>query len=53
VGEDLWTRWFLTMRTGRKSDEIRAAGRVTLAYQHNGKRDCDWEEWTGPAAMTG
>jgi general stress protein 26 len=34
-GEDLWTRWFLTMRTGRKSDEIRAAGRVTLAYQHN------------------
>jgi general stress protein 26 len=33
-GEDLWTRWFLTMRTGRKSDEIRAAGRVTLAYQH-------------------
>src|ERR1700693_4812558 len=34
-GEDLWTRWFLTMRTGRKSAEIRAAGRVTLAYQHN------------------
>lgn len=33
-GEDLWTRWFLTMRTGRKSAEIRAAGRVTLAYQH-------------------
>jgi general stress protein 26 len=34
-GEDLWTRWFLTMRTGRKSAEIRAAGRVTLAYQHD------------------
>lgn len=34
-GEDLWTRWFLTMRTGRKSAEIRAAGRVTLAYQHS------------------
>src|SRR5271168_45249 len=33
-GDDLWTRWFLTMRTGRKSAEIRAAGRVTLAYQH-------------------
>ncbi|MBV8089731.1 MAG: hypothetical protein JO139_09180 [Alphaproteobacteria bacterium] len=23
------------MRTGRQSDEIRTAGRVTLAYQHN------------------
>jgi general stress protein 26 len=34
-GEDLWTCWFLTMRTGRKSDEIRATGRVTLAYQHD------------------
>jgi general stress protein 26 len=34
-GEDLWTRWFLTMRTGRKSAEIRAAGRVTLAYQND------------------
>jgi general stress protein 26 len=34
-GEDHWTRWFLTMRTGRKSAEIRAAGRVTLAYQHD------------------
>jgi hypothetical protein len=33
-GEDPWTRWFLTMQTGRKSAEIRAAGRVTLAYQH-------------------
>jgi general stress protein 26 len=34
-GEDPWTRWFLTMRTGRKSAEIRAVGRVTLAYQHD------------------
>lgn len=34
-GEDLWTRWFLTLRAGRKSAEIRAAGRVTLAYQHD------------------
>jgi general stress protein 26 len=34
AGEDPWTRWFLTMRTGRKSSEIRVAGRVTLAYQH-------------------
>ncbi len=34
-GEDLWTCWFLTMRTGRKSAEIRATGRVTLAYQHD------------------
>jgi general stress protein 26 len=33
-GDDLWTRWFLTLRNGRKSAEIRAAGRVTLAYQH-------------------
>jgi hypothetical protein len=32
-GEDLWTRWFLTMRTGRKSDEIRAAGRVMVEGQ--------------------
>jgi len=34
-GEDFWTRWFLTMRTGRKSAEILAASRVTLAYQHD------------------
>jgi general stress protein 26 len=34
-GEDPWTCWFLTMRTGRKSAEIRATGRVTLAYQHD------------------
>jgi general stress protein 26 len=34
-GEDLWTRWFLTMRTGRKAAEICDAGRVTLAYQHD------------------
>jgi general stress protein 26 len=33
-GEDHWTRWFLTLRAGRKSAEIRSAGRVTLAYQH-------------------
>ena len=35
VGEDFWTRWFLTPRVGRKSAEIRYAGRVTLAYQHD------------------
>ena len=35
AGEDCWTRWFLTPRNGRKSAEIRQAGRVTLAYQHN------------------
>ncbi len=34
-GEDFWTRWFLTPRVGRKATEIRAAGRVTLAYQHD------------------
>jgi general stress protein 26 len=33
--EDFWTRWFLTPRSGRKSAEIREAGRVTLAYQHD------------------
>ena len=32
--EDVWTRWFLTSRTGRKAAEIRQSGRVTLAYQH-------------------
>jgi general stress protein 26 len=32
--EDFWTRWFLTPRVGRKAGEIRRAGRVTLAYQH-------------------
>ncbi len=32
VGEDFWTRWFLTPRIGRKSLEIRRTGRVTLAY---------------------
>jgi len=32
--DDFWTRWFLTPRSGRKSAEIREAGRVTLAYQH-------------------
>jgi general stress protein 26 len=34
-GEDFWTRWFLTPRIGRKAAEIREAGRVTLAYQHD------------------
>ena len=34
-GEDFWTRWFLTPRIGRKAAEIRRAGRVTLAYQHD------------------
>jgi len=34
AGDDGWTRWFLTPRIGRKSGEISAAGRVTLAYQH-------------------
>lgn len=34
TGEDFWTRWFLTPRVGRKAAEIRATGRVTLAYQH-------------------
>jgi general stress protein 26 len=34
-GEDFWTRWFLTPRLGRKAAEIRAIGRVTLAYQHD------------------
>jgi general stress protein 26 len=34
AGDDCWTRWFLTPRIGRKSGEIGAAGRVTLAYQH-------------------
>jgi len=34
-GEDFWTRWFLTPRVGRKAAEIRATGRVTLAYQHD------------------
>src|SRR5712671_935021 len=35
AGEDFWTRWFLTPRIGRKAAEIRATGRVTLAYQHD------------------
>jgi len=33
-GEDVWTRWFLTNRIGRKATEVRQSGRVTLAYQH-------------------
>lgn len=32
--EDVWTRWFLTNRIGRKASEIRKTGRVTLAFQH-------------------
>ncbi len=35
AGEDFWTRWFLTPRVGRKAAEMRATGRVTLAYQHD------------------
>jgi general stress protein 26 len=35
AGEDFWSRWFLTPRVGRKAAEIRATGRVTLAYQHD------------------
>jgi general stress protein 26 len=34
-GQDFWSRWFLTPRVGRKAAEIRATGRVTLAYQHD------------------
>jgi general stress protein 26 len=33
--EDAWTRWFLARRVSRKVAEIRRAGRVTLAYQHD------------------
>jgi general stress protein 26 len=32
--EPWWTRWFLTRRLARKTAEIRNAGRVTLAFQH-------------------
>lgn len=32
---DVWTRWFLARRGSRKVAEIRRAGRVTLAFQHN------------------
>jgi general stress protein 26 len=32
--EDVWTRWFLTNRAGRKATEIGDTGRATLAYQH-------------------
>jgi general stress protein 26 len=34
VGEDWWTRWFLTRRLARKTAEIRDSGHVTLAFQH-------------------
>ena len=49
TGEDFWTRWFLSPRTGRKSVEIRAAGRVTLAYS-----TISWDAYvvlTGPAEL--
>ena len=35
AADDFWTRWFLTPRIGRKAAEIRRAGRLTLAYQHD------------------
>ena len=35
TGEDWWTRWFLTRRLARKTTEIRNAGHVTLAFQHD------------------
>ena len=35
TGEDWWTRWFLTRRLARKTTEIRNAGYVTLAFQHD------------------
>lgn len=35
TGEDWWTRWFLTRRLARKTTEIRDAGYVTLAFQHD------------------
>ncbi|MBV9587510.1 MAG: pyridoxamine 5'-phosphate oxidase family protein [Alphaproteobacteria bacterium] len=34
-GEDVWARWFLTNRVGRKATEIRDTGRATLAYQQS------------------
>jgi general stress protein 26 len=49
AGEDFWTRWFLTPRIGRKSAEIRAAGRVTLAYQHDSGNA--YVALTGPAEL--
>src|SRR6185312_13667399 len=33
-GDDAWTRRFLVRRESRKVAEMRAAPRVTLAYQH-------------------
>lgn len=35
AGETWWTRWFLTRRAARKTAEIRDAGCVTLAFQHD------------------
>ena len=49
VGEDFWTRWFLTPRIGRKAAEIRRTGRVTLAYQHNSGNA--YIALTGPAEL--
>jgi general stress protein 26 len=48
-GEDFWTRWFLTPRVGRKAAEIRATGRVTLAYQHDSGRA--YVALAGPAEL--
>ena len=49
AGEDFWTRWFLTPRTGRKAAEIQAIGRVTLAYQHDSGNA--YVALTGPAEL--
>jgi general stress protein 26 len=49
AGEDFWTRWLLTPRVGRKSAEIAATGRATLAYQHaSGDR---YVTLAGPAVL--
>ena len=49
AGEEFWTRWFLTPRVGRKAAEIRRAGRVTLAYQHDSGNA--YVALAGPAAL--
>jgi general stress protein 26 len=49
AGEEFWTRWFLTPRVGRKAAEIRRAGRVTLAYQHDSGEA--YVALAGPAAL--
>jgi general stress protein 26 len=48
-GEAWWTRWFLTRRLARKTAEIRDAGRVTLAFQHNSENA--YVSITGPAEL--